>query len=163
MTVSPMRLFMALCFMLMLSIMPLPQPIDLFRPLWGLTLVLYLQWSVPKGCSVVFILLSGLALDALDAGLMGQHACALLITAWMASSNAQRFRLLTIGHQMLGLGIFCLIYQVVLFITGLLLGYHALFSSNLFSIVTTVLFWPWVQLIADRMFLTLSIKSRLSS
>ncbi|MDF1683329.1 MAG: rod shape-determining protein MreD [Legionellaceae bacterium] len=163
MTISLMRLFLASCFILFLSIMPLPQPLDLFRPLWGLTLVLYLQWSLPQGCSVGFVLLAGLALDALGAGLMGQHACALLITAWIASSNAQRFRLLTIGHQMLGLGIFCLIYQCILLVTGFLLGYHTSLLSNLFPIITTVLFWPWVQLVADRMFLTLSIKSRFSS
>ena len=163
MTVSRMRLLFASCFMLILSIMPLPQPFELFRPLWVLTFVLYLQWSVPKGCSVGFVLLAGLGLDALGAGLMGQHACALLLTVWIASSNAQRFRLLTIGHQMLGLGIFCFIYQVILLATGFFLGYHASLLSNLLPIVTTVLFWPWIQLLADRMFLTFSIKSRLSS
>ena len=163
MTVSRMRLLLASCFVFILSIMPLPQSLELFRPLWGLTLVLYLQWSVPKGCGVGFVLLVGLALDALGAGLMGQHACALLITAWIASNNAQRFRLLTIGHQMLGLAIFCLIYQSVLLVTGFFLGYHISLLSNLLPILTTVLFWPWVQLVADRMFLTLSIKSRLSS
>ena len=163
MTVSPVRLFLASCLMLILSIMPLPEPLELFRPLWALTLVLYLQWSVPKGCSVGFILLFGLALDALGAGLMGQHAFALLLTVWIASSNAQRFRLLAIGHQMLGLGIFCLTYQAILLATGFFLGYRASLLSNLLPIVTTVLFWPWMQLLADRMFLTFSIKSRISS
>lgn len=163
MTISWIRLLFTSCFILILSIMPLPQPLDLFRPLWGLTLVLYLQWSVPKGCSVGFVLLVGLALDALGAGLMGQHACALLITAWIASSNAQRFRLFTIGYQMLGLGMFCVVYQSILLITGFLLGYHVSLSSNILPMITTVLLWPWVQLVADRMFLTLSIKSRFLS
>jgi rod shape-determining protein MreD len=126
-------------------------------------LVLYLQWSIPKGCSVSFVLLIGLGLDALDAGLMGQHACALLITAWIASSSAQRFRLFTIGYQMLGLGIFCLIYQCILLVTGFVLGYQGSHLSSLLPIVTTVLLWPWIQLLADRMFLTLSIKSRIAS
>ncbi|MDF1827974.1 MAG: rod shape-determining protein MreD [Legionellaceae bacterium] len=163
MTVSRIRLVLASCCIFILSIMPLPQPLDMFRPLWGLMLVLYLQWSIPKGCSVGFVLLVGLGLDALDAGLMGQHACALLITAWIASSNAQRFRLFTIGYQMLGLSIFCFIYQCILLATSLVLGYHGSHLSSLLPIVTTVLFWPWIQLLADRIFLTLSIKSRFAS
>jgi len=163
MNVSHMRLFLGSCFVLILSIMPLPEPLGFCRPLWVLTFVLYLQWSVPKGCRVIFVMLLGLALDALGAGLMGQQAFALLLTVWIASRNAQRFRLLAIGHQMLGLGIFCLIYQFVLFITGFFLGYHISFLSALFPIATTVLFWPWIQLLADRIFLTFSIKSRLSS
>lgn len=160
MNVSRIRLLLVSCCVFILSIMPLPQPLDLFRPLWGLILVLYLQWSMPKGCSVGFVLLLGLGLDALDAGLMGQHAWALLITAWIASSNAQRFRLFTIGHQMLGLGMFCMIYQGLLLMTNVVLGYHSSLLGYFMPIVTTMLFWPWIQLIADRTFLTLSVKSR---
>lgn len=163
MTVSRMRLLLASCFMLLLTIIPLPLSLEFFRPLWVLTFVLYLQWSVPKGCGVGFVLLAGLSLDALGAGIMGQHACALLLTVWIASSNAQRFRLFTLGHQMLGLGIFCLIYQVILLATGFFLGYHTSLLSNLLPIVTTVFFWPWMQLLADRVFLTFSIQSRISS
>lgn len=163
MIVSRMRLLLASCFMLILSIIPVPQPLELLRPLWVLMFVLYVQWSVPKGCSVGFVLLVGLGLDALGSGLMGQHAFALLLTVWIASSNAQRFRLLAIGHQMMGLGIFCLSYQVILLTTGFFLGYNTSLLSSLLPIVSTVLVWPWIQLLADRMFLTLSIKSRISS
>jgi rod shape-determining protein MreD len=162
MTVSRMRLFLGSCIILILSIIPLPEPLGFLKPLWVLTFVLYLQWSVPKGCSVIFVMLLGLGLDALGAGLMGQQAFALLLTVWIASRNAQRFRLLAIAHQMMGLGIFCLIYQIILLTTGFLLGYHVSFVSVLLPIVTTVLFWPWIQLLADRMFLTFSIKSRIS-
>lgn len=162
MTVSRMRLFLGSCLMLILSIMPLPEPLGFCRPLWVLTFVLYLQWSVPKGCGIGFVMLLGLGLDALGAGLMGQHAFALLLTLWIASRNAQRFRLLAITHQMLGLGIFCSIYQVILLITEFSLGYHSSFLSTLLPMITTVLFWPWVQLLADRMFLTFSIKTRIS-
>lgn len=163
MTVSRTRLLFASCFILILSIIPIPQPFDMFRPLWVLTLVLYLQCSVAKGCNVVFVFLIGLCLDALGAGLMGQHALALLLSAWVASSNAQRFRLFTMGHQMLGLVFFCLVYQVTLFGTGLLLGYQAPLSFMLLPIFATVILWPWMQLLADRIFLTRSLKANFSS
>jgi len=154
MTLSRTRLLFGACFMLVLSIIPLPEPWCFLRPLWVLIFVLYLQWSVPKGCSVSFVMLLGLSLDALGAGLMGQHAFALLLTVWIASRNAQRFRLLGIGHQMLGLGFFCLIYQLILLVISFFLGYHILFLPTLLPIITTVLFWPWIQLLADRIFLT---------
>jgi len=163
MTVSRMRLLLALCFMLALSVIPLPNPLEWFRPLWVLMFMLYWQASIPKGCSVAFICLAGLALDALNIGVMGQHACALLLTVWIASKDAQRFRLLGIGHQMLRLVFLCFIYQFVLLLTGFFFGYPTYFLSNLLPIVTTVLFWPWMQLLADRIFLTFSIKSSISS
>lgn len=161
MTVSHMRLFFGSCFMLILSIIPMPMPLGLLRPLWVLTFVLYLQWSLPKGCGVGFVFLLGLALDAIGAGLMGQHALALLLTVWIASRNAQRFRLLAIPHQIMGLGIFCLIYQFILLTTAFFLGYYVSFLTMLPPVVSTVLFWPWMQLLADRMFLTCPVKSRI--
>ena len=159
MNVSRMRLFVVACLMLLLSIMPLPMPLGLCRPLWIMSFVLYLQFTLPKRCRVSLLLLLGLSLDALGAGLIGQQAFALLLTAWVASKRAQRFRLFSILQQILGVGVLGLIYTVSLAFIERILGYTVSVGSIIFPVVMTMLIWPWLEYFGDRLFFRRRLKT----
>lgn len=145
----PLRLFIAALLALALTILPLPELLLGLRPAWVLLFLLYLQLFLPNYFNIIILLILGLALDALLSTVLGEHAFALSLVAWLASSKARRFRLFTIGQQMALIGFFSLLYQLVILILDASLGYYSGFIMVLSSSVTSVLLWPWVRLIAD--------------
>ncbi|MCH9756706.1 MAG: rod shape-determining protein MreD [Gammaproteobacteria bacterium] len=148
------RLSLVAAIMLLLSIMPFGAVLSLFRPFWVLLFVLYLQYTLPKQCNVLFILFFGLLLDALSAGVIGQHAFALLLTAWVSLKRSQRFRLLWMSQQLFGIAVLALLYQLALLSIQFILGYPVSVLGVLLPIVMTALCWPWMQYLGDRIFFT---------
>jgi rod shape-determining protein MreD len=160
MMVSRMRLFLVACFALLLSIISLSAPWSFFRPLWVLAFVLYVQVTLPnRRFRVGLIFLLGLSLDALGAGLMGQQAFALLLTTWVVSKRAQRFRLFSISQQMVGIGIFCFLYELAFAVTEWFMGYSVSLWAILPPVVMTVLMWPWLLYAGDRVFFKRALKT----
>ncbi len=145
----PLRLFIAALLALALTILPLPELLLGLRPAWVLLFVLYLQFFLPNYFNIISLLIIGLVLDVLLSTVLGEHAFALSLVAWLASSKARRFRLFTIGQQMALIGFFSLLYQMVILIIDASLGYYSGFVMSLSSSVISVLLWPWVRLIAD--------------
>ena len=146
------RLFLAVTLVFMLSIMPLPSVLSLIRPLWVLVLMLYMQFSMPNGFRVGLLLLVGLTLDALCVSVMGQHAFALITTAWLATNWARRFNFFSIQQQLVLIALLCFVYQSILYLFDLVLGYHASLLIYVMPVITTTLLWPWVKLYAFRAF-----------
>jgi rod shape-determining protein MreD len=152
MRVSTLRLSLVAAILLSLSIIPLTSPFTFFRPFWLLLFVIYLQCTAPKQCHVGFILLLGLILDALGAGALGLQAFALLLTTFIVSKRALRFRLFSMSQQLFGITAFACLYQMILVLMQLLWGYPVLIGAVLGPILMTVLCWPWFQYFGDRLF-----------
>ena len=152
MTVSKLRLGVTAATMLFLSILPLGEGLGLFRPFWLLLFFIYLQCTLPKQCGVLFILLLGLILDALGAGVLGEHAFALLLTIFMLSKRARRFRLFSMSQQLFGIATFSCLYQLILLLIQIVLAYPVSVWGTVLPVVTTVLCWPWLQYLGDRLF-----------
>jgi rod shape-determining protein MreD len=150
--ISNIRIGWVVLGLLLLSIIPMGFPFMLFRPAWILLLVIYLQCTAPKQCSVMFILLLGLFLDALSLGVLGQHAFVLLLTAFAVSKRAQRFRLFSMSQQLIGIVAFSAVYQLVLLGTQLIWGYPVMIWGAVGSVMMSVLCWPWFQYLGDSLF-----------
>ncbi len=149
MTSLNLRLFVAAILALALTILPLPELLIGLRPPWVLILILYLQFFLPEYFNLVLLIIIGMALDVLLSTVLGEHAFALSIVAWIASTKARRFRLFTMGQQMALIGFFCLLYQMLILIIDASLGYYYGFLMPLGSTLITILLWPWVRLLAD--------------
>ncbi|KTD35948.1 Rod shape-determining protein MreD [Legionella nautarum] len=143
------RLFIATILVLALTILPFPEFFLGLRPPWVLILILYWQFFLPEHFNVAILLIIGLALDVLLSTVLGEHACALSLVTWLASSKARRFRLFTMGQQMALVGFFCLLYQTIILMIDASLGYYYGFLMSLGSTLISILLWPWVRLIAD--------------
>lgn len=143
------RLLIATILVLALTILPLPAILLGFRPPWVLLLILYWQFFIPDHFNVALLLIIGLALDVLLSTVLGEHAFALSLVSWLASSRARRFRLFTMGQQMALIGICCLLYQALILMIDASLGFYHGFLVFLGSTVISIILWPWVRLIAD--------------
>ncbi len=146
------RLFLAILVALILTIIPLPGLFLGLRPPWVLLIILYTQFFLADNFHLILVLIMGLVLDSLLSTVIGEHAFALTLVSWMASSKARRFNFFSMGQQMFLIGFLCFIYQFLILIIDAFQGYHLSLMMCLGSAVITVFLWPWVRLLADRFF-----------
>ena len=105
---------------LMLTALPMPAWAALWRPAWVALVLIYWCMAAPAYAGVVMGWALGLFMDVLVGSLLGQHALALAIVAFVAHRFHRQVRVLPIWQQ--GVSVFGLvfIYQaLVLWITGI--------------------------------------------
>ena len=86
----------------------------------------------------------GLLLDVMTGTLLGQHALALEVTAFVANKLHQRVRVLPIFQQ--GVTVFGLVFvfqALVLWINGIK-GMPVTLAAYLTAPLVSALLWPWV-------------------
>jgi rod shape-determining protein MreD len=131
----------------LLTELPLPDWAALWRPGWVTLVLIYWCMAVPERIGVGVGWMSGLVLDVLMGTVLGQHALALSVVAFLTLKLHRRVRVLPIWQQ--GLTVFVLLmidHVLVLWINGIQgrpvesLAYWA-------SPLTSTLLWPWVFII----------------
>ncbi|MCA0402762.1 MAG: rod shape-determining protein MreD [Proteobacteria bacterium] len=143
------RLLFTLIICLILTIIPMPNLVMEFRPPWVLLIVLYFQFFLVEYFSVFLIIALGLVLDVLLSSVLGEHVFALCLVCFLANAKARRFRLFSITQQMPLIAVFCLIYQVAIFIINSAFGYKTNMLMSLFNALLSSLLWPWVKILAE--------------
>lgn len=143
------RFFLAIFLMLALTIIPLPEFLAVFRPPWVLMFVLYVQFFLPRYFRVTWVFLLGLSMDVLLATVIGEHAFALTLASCLAASKTRRFHFFSIAQQMILIAVFCSVYQLVIVLIDAALGYNNGVLFAIGTVLVTMIFWPWVKLLAD--------------
>lgn len=149
----PLRIGLGFTAALILSILPLPELISVFRPPWVLLLVLYIEYFLPGNFKLVALVVMGLLLDVLLATVIGEHSFALLLVTWIASSLSRRFQFFSMVQQICLVGFFCLLYQFVIFFIDALLSFNCSLLTPFASAFLAMFFWPWIRLLGDDLLL----------
>jgi rod shape-determining protein MreD len=98
---------------LVLTIVPLPAELRTLRPDWvGLTLIFWCL-ALPYRVSVGSGFMAGLLLDSLSGTLLGEHALALSLIAYLCVRLHQRIRVYPIWQQALTVMTFLLLHQLL--------------------------------------------------
>jgi rod shape-determining protein MreD len=143
------RLLVGFIAALILSILPMPELISIFRPPWVLLLVLYIEYFLPGKFKLTTLLFVGLILDVLLSTVIGEHSFALLLVTWIASSKSRRFQFFSMLQQICLIGFFCLLYQAIISFMDALLGFNYSLLMPLASAVLGMFIWPWIRLLGD--------------
>lgn len=146
------KLFIAFIATLVLSILPMPELVAVFRPPWVLLLALYVEYFLPGTLHLLPLLLIGLVLDVLLSTVIGEHAFALLLVMWVASTRSRRFRFFSMVQQICAVGVFCFLYQAI--ITGIdaMLAFNYSLIMPVASALLGMITWPWVRVLGDSSF-----------
>lgn len=152
MTTLTLRLFLLLFIALVLTIIPLPDMIVGFRPPWILLFVLYIQFFLPNYFNISWLFFLGLCLDVLLSTVIGEHAFALVLLTWFATGKSRRFVFFSMSQQMMLVGFFCLVYQLIIFLIDAFLGYNNGLARVAGTAFISMLFWPWLRMVFDRLF-----------
>ncbi|MGH8280418.1 MAG: rod shape-determining protein MreD [Gammaproteobacteria bacterium] len=130
---------------LLLTIWPLPDWGEPFRPDWLLIVTLYWCLFLPQRVGLGITFVAGLLMDALTGGLLGEHALALLVVAWVTLKLHLQLRVYSWWQQTIVVCVLALVYTFLLFWIDGMLGYtQGAFLRWMPVLITTVL-WPWCQ------------------
>ena len=96
-------IFASFIIALMAVMIPLPDFLSLFRP--ELVTILLIYWCIeaPDRVGVGYGWVTGLMLDVVQGALLGQHAFALALVAWITVKLHQRIRVYPKGQQALSI------------------------------------------------------------
>lgn len=129
---------------LVLSIMPLPLGVKSLRPDWLALVLMYWTIALPHRVNIGTAWVCGFLLDILLGTVLGVHALALALIVFITASNFQKFRNFSLWQQAMLVGIFLVLYHIVVFwLNRFLIGVP--FSGEyLYPALTSAAFWLWV-------------------
>jgi rod shape-determining protein MreD len=138
------RLPMALSALvaLALAILPLPAPIDAFRPDFLVLVILYWSIEQPRAGGLTLAFTAGLALDVIQGVVLGQHALALTLMAAWATHLRLRLRVFSVMSQTLTIFALLTGYQFILFWVDGATGNPVTSFSRWLAPVIGALIWP---------------------
>ena len=142
------RLPVILTFMigLMLTIMPLPDSADAFRPDWLALLVIYWTMQLPRTWSVGTAWIVGIVLDVSQGTLLGQHALALCFVAFITVRFHLLMRVFPMPQLTATVFPILAIYQFLLFWINGVAGVDAPSITYWGPVISGTMLWPFVMI-----------------
>lgn len=130
---------------LLLSILPLPVWMQIFYPQWLPLILIYWVVALPERIGLLTAWILGLLLDALYGSVLGTHALAMTVVAYLAQKFYRQIRMFPVFQQTLCIFVFILFYQMLLlWIQGMLTGHLGDAWWFWASAVVSMLLWPWL-------------------
>ncbi|HVC37453.1 MAG TPA: rod shape-determining protein MreD [Gammaproteobacteria bacterium] len=130
---------------LLLSIWPLPDWAEPFRPAWVMLATVYWCLFLPHRVGLLVTFVVGILVDSLTGSLLGEHALALLLVAWVVLKLHLQIRVYPWWQQTLLVLSLMLLYTFVLFWVDGMLGYTQGALLRWMPVLITTLLWPWVM------------------
>lgn len=145
MSLSSRSTLVVLCTLIIafiLTIIPLPGFIVLLRPEWVALTLIYWCMALPNRVGVGTAWTTGLFLDVLRGGLLGQQALSLCIIAYIALKLYQRMRVAPLWQQAFSILILITLHQLLnLWVRGIS-GQPPQSWSYWLPAISSMLIWP---------------------
>lgn len=138
--------YSTLFFALLCQLFPWTGQGIIFRPDFILVVLLYWLLRTPHLCNIGTAWVVGLLVDLATGSLLGQHALALTLTAYIALSFQRRlvlFSVMQITTYVFGLLIFA---RVTILILKLFAGHEAPSWHYFWPVITSILLWQLMRL-----------------
>lgn len=130
-----------------LSMVPLPQILQIVRPEFVTIVLIYWAIAVPNRIGVGIGWITGLIYDVSTDALLGQHALTFALIAYLAIKLHQRIRVFPVWQQALTIFVLMMFQgTITLWIKGML-GDAPPLSVFMLAAVSTALFWPVAYLL----------------
>ncbi|HEX5340159.1 MAG TPA: rod shape-determining protein MreD [Gammaproteobacteria bacterium] len=135
---------------LLLTIWPIPDWAEPFRPAWILLTTVYWCLFLPHRVGVISAFAVGLLLDTLTGSLLGEHALALTLVAWVVLRLHLQIRVYPWWQQALAVVLLMLLYTLIPFWVDGVLGYTGSSFTRWMPVLSTAILWPWVMQVLGR-------------
>jgi rod shape-determining protein MreD len=134
--------WLSLLAALLLTIVPIPTEIEVYRPQWLALFVIYWTIALPQRVSVGHGFLFGLLLDVLTGNTMGENALSLSLISFIAYQTHSRLRVFPYFQQALSVVALLFIQKIVSFLVlGMTLGVTTETNYWISPFIGTLL-WP---------------------
>jgi rod shape-determining protein MreD len=132
---------------LLLMLLPLPEWARFYRPQWCTLVLIYWAMASPHRVGVGVGWLVGIAIDVITGTLLGQHALALALIAFITQKMHQRVRLFPLWQQALTVLVLLLIEKLLaLWVMGAISQPVPTLAFWVPPLVGMAL-WPWVYIV----------------
>jgi rod shape-determining protein MreD len=135
---------------LVLTLLPLPSWLEIIRPGFLALTVLYWSITAPRAGGIALGWFCGLMLDAFEGPVLGEHALALALLAYLGVREHQRIRSKPIFQQSLIVFAALAIYEFVLFAIDGWSGHPLTTPLRWVPTLTGALIWPAAAAILAR-------------
>lgn len=141
---TSLAIILSILVALLLSVMPMPEPVSLARPMWLAMVLAYWVMALPHRVGLLTAWLAGLVSDVLFGQLFGQNALVMTLVVWLVLLLYQRIRRFPLWQQSLVmLPVFGIAQMVMLWLNSLSGNRPPTLLFLLPAVVSAVL-WPWV-------------------
>ena len=135
---------------LILSVIPMPDVVAVFRPPWPALIMIYWTLVAPERFGLLTAMFLGLAVDSLSGSLLGQNAFAMLIVAYFGLKFHLRLRFSPISQTTMTVFGMLLVYEFILFWVDGVAGRTVPFSQRWMPLLIGTFFWPLILEGLDR-------------
>lgn len=133
---------------LLLQIMPWSQSTYMFKPNWLLLILAYWQLALPHRAGIGSGFFVGIILDLFTGSVLGIHAFALSLIAYLVSFKFQLVRNMALWQQALIIVVVSLCYDLCLFTIEVVIKHSITMTPLLLvSCLINGLLWPWMFLL----------------
>jgi rod shape-determining protein MreD len=134
----------SLILALLLSVAPMPQFMEIGRPLWLALFLSYWVLAVPHRIGMIGAWCMGLVEDVLFGSLLGQNALILTLIIFLVLSLQRRLQMFPMWQQSLVLLVVFGIAQLVQLWLNALTGNRPPTLAFVLPALISALLWPWV-------------------
>jgi len=129
---------------MLMSVMPLPEIISLFKPDWVALVLIYWVMALPNRVGVLSGWVLGLFVDVLDGTLFGINALSLAIVAFLIQMIFHRLRLFPRWKQAINVMVVIGIHRMIVMTLSGLVNPVSIDLTYWFPLFGSLFFWPWV-------------------
>ena len=137
-------IYLSLVVALILTILPLPDWVQIYRPNWVALVLIYWSMALPKRVGLWFAFFTGLVLDTSQGTLLGQHTLALVVIIFVNMNFYQQIRVLALAQQAIYVFVLLLINQLIVAWVEGMMGRTSTFLTFFGAPFVGMLIWPWV-------------------
>jgi rod shape-determining protein MreD len=132
---------------LLLSVLPLPDFMQVGRPLWLALLLAYWTLFLPARVGMLSAWGLGLAMDVLYGNLLGQNALVLTLVVFLVQTLSRRLRMFPLWQQSLVLLVVFGLAQLVQLWLNALTGNRPPTLLFVLPALVSGLLWPWISVV----------------
>ena len=132
---------------LVLSILPMPESLQLYRIQWTALVLIYWCMAVPERVGVGVGFLVGLLLDILTGTLLGQHALGLSVISFIVIKTYRRVRVFPLWQQSVFVVLLLLLERLLFFWVDGTIGRPAKGTESWIAPLFGGLIWPWLFIV----------------
>jgi rod shape-determining protein MreD len=134
-----------LALALTLAVWQLPDAWAPFWPRWAVLVTIYWCLALPHRIGIGIAWVVGLLLDVLAGTMLGEHALALALVAFLVVKLHLQVRAFPLWQQTLTVALLIVLYQLILYWIDGAIGLPARPLARWLPVLTSLLVWPWLM------------------